>query len=92
MACGKAVIGTNVGGIPTIVGNAGVLIRPNDANAISEAILSLLSNADATPELGIQVRDRAVKVLNNSVYATHILDLWRRNFKTVTESRSSFMT
>ena len=85
MACGKAVIGTNVGGIPTIMGNSGVLIRPNDANAISEAILSLLNNADVITELGIQARDRAVKVLDNSVYATHILDLWRRNFKTVAE-------
>jgi hypothetical protein len=85
MACGKAVIGTKVGGIPTIMGNAGVLIRPNDANAISEAILWLLNDEEAIAQLGIRARDRAVTVLNNSVYATRILDLWRRNFKKVAE-------
>jgi glycosyltransferase involved in cell wall biosynthesis len=85
MACGKAVIGTKVGGIPTIMGNAGILIRPNDANAISEAILSLLNDEGAIAQLGIRARDRAVTVLNNSVYATRILDLWRQNFKKVAE-------
>jgi glycosyltransferase involved in cell wall biosynthesis len=85
MACGKAVIGTNVGGIPTIMGNAGVLIHPNDANAISEAILSLLNDQEAIVQLGFRARDRAVTVLNNRVYATRIRDLWRRNCKKAAE-------
>lgn len=43
MAWGKAVIGCNVGGVPEIVedGETGILIPPEDVNALAEAIINL---------------------------------------------------
>lgn len=78
MACGKAVIGSNVGGIPTIMGNAGVLIRPNDSKSLTNAILALASNERLVKELGEKARERAIKVLNNRVYASKILELYKK--------------
>lgn len=77
MACGKAVIGSNCGGIPTIMGGAGMLIPPNNPEAIVHATLTLASNKELMKNLGDKARERAVKVLNNKVYADCILDLWR---------------
>ena len=45
-ACGKPVIGTNVGGISDVIENNvnGILVKPNDANATAEAIIQLFSD------------------------------------------------
>ena len=45
-ACGKPVIGTNVGGISDAIENNvnGILVKPNDMNATAEAIIRLFSN------------------------------------------------
>ena len=43
LASGKAIIGTNVGGIPEILGKAGIVSEPN-ADEISKKALRLLNN------------------------------------------------
>lgn len=75
MACGKAIIGTLCGGIPTIMGNAGLLIPPNDPEAIVEAILMLSQDKNLIKTLGEKARERAMNVLDNKKYAAWILDL-----------------
>ncbi|AYO56921.1 hypothetical protein CO230_01510 [Chryseobacterium sp. 6424] len=46
MALGKAVVTTNVGGIPDIVDNGinGIMVNPGDAEMLAEAIADLLDN------------------------------------------------
>ncbi|MFA5316563.1 MAG: glycosyltransferase family 4 protein [Dehalococcoidales bacterium] len=46
MASGRAVIATNVGGIPEVIkdGFNGILIKPKDAKGMAEAIIRLLGN------------------------------------------------
>jgi colanic acid biosynthesis glycosyl transferase WcaI len=78
MACGKAVIGTAVGGIPLIMGNTGLLIAPNESNAIVEALSTLVGNAELRIALGKKARERAVTELSNKVYAERILELLSR--------------
>jgi glycosyltransferase involved in cell wall biosynthesis len=78
MACGKAVIGTTVGGIPAIMGQAGVLIRPNDPTAIAEAISALNADEALREVLGTSARERAITALDNRLYARHILELWKQ--------------
>jgi glycosyltransferase involved in cell wall biosynthesis len=78
MASGKAVIGTAVGGIPLIMGNAGLLIAPNDSNAIVEALSTLVADAELRKALGKKARERAVTELSNKVYAQRILELLSR--------------
>jgi glycosyltransferase involved in cell wall biosynthesis len=78
MASGKAVIGTAVGGIPLIMGDAGLLIAPNDSNAIVEALSTLVADAELRKALGKKARERAVTDLSNKVYAQRILELLSR--------------
>ncbi len=55
MSYGKAVISTNVGGIPEIVRNNenGLLINPGELNQIEQALDFFLENPDLTKEYGI---------------------------------------
>lgn len=53
-AFGKAVIATNVGGIPDVVrdGQTGLLIPPHNVSALTDALLKLISNAALRKSLG----------------------------------------
>jgi len=48
MACGKAVIGTDTGGIPEVVDHdrTGLLVPPRDAHALADAIVRLLQDPE----------------------------------------------
>jgi glycosyltransferase involved in cell wall biosynthesis len=54
MAAGKAVLATNVGGVPEIVQNecTGILVPPGDIEALARAIGRLLSNPQLCVQLG----------------------------------------
>ena len=66
MACGKPVVATRVGGVPYVVvdGVTGVLVPPKNAEALCEAMLSLLSNEDEARRLGEAGRRRAVELFS----------------------------
>lgn len=44
MACGCAVVSSNVASLPEVIGDAGILINPRIAIKIADAIISLLEN------------------------------------------------
>ncbi|MBU4349100.1 glycosyltransferase family 4 protein [bacterium] len=44
MACGTPVISSNISSIPEVIGNAGILINPNDVEELNDAILKLLTS------------------------------------------------
>lgn len=75
MACGKAIIATNIGGIPDILSNCGILIPERDSEAIIEAILKLASDAQLRACYGRLARQRAEHVLSIERYADKILQL-----------------
>jgi len=54
MVSGKAVIASNVGGIPDLVrhGENGLLVRPGDRESLKKALVDLLSNAELRTRLG----------------------------------------
>lgn len=52
MACGVPVISTTGGALPEVVGDAGLLVPPADAEALANAILTLLDNPDEAARLG----------------------------------------
>jgi glycosyltransferase involved in cell wall biosynthesis len=60
MAAGKAVVATNVGGIPEAVadGETGILVPPRDPAALAKALLSLLTNPDRARRMGTAGRGR----------------------------------
>lgn len=53
MACGRAVIGTNVGGIPLQIKNGenGFIVEVNDVQKTSEAIIKILENKELREEM-----------------------------------------
>jgi len=58
MACGKPVIGSNVGGIPDIVidGYNGFLVRPKNPREIAERIIELMKNPELRIKMGMNGR------------------------------------
>ena len=61
MACGKPVIGSNVGGIPEVIkeGVNGLLVKPRDPEDLANKIVSLLENPDLTKKMGAEGRRMA---------------------------------
>ena len=73
LAMGKPIIASRVGDIPKMIGNAGILVNPNDINALAEGINQLLNNSDKLSELRKQARLRAEQIYNwTSVAKTFI--------------------
>ncbi len=60
-ACGKPAIGSNVGGIPDVIQNEfnGLLVPPNDPQALSSAIALLIENESLRGEMGKNGRTHA---------------------------------
>jgi glycosyltransferase involved in cell wall biosynthesis len=57
-ATGLAVVASNVGGIPTLIedGRTGVLVQPQDPQALAGAIIHLLKDKDARARMGAAAR------------------------------------
>ena len=53
MACGVPVISTTAGALPEVVGDAGILVPPGDADALAEAIADLLDHPEKARRLGV---------------------------------------
>jgi len=58
MSYGKPVIASNTGGLPEVVGEAGILVPPQDDGALAEAINALDGDADKRQALGGAARER----------------------------------
>lgn len=70
MACGKPVIGTNVGGIPGLIqdGVNGFLIPPNDPRALAEKLVHLLSNEGEGVRMGAKGQKLVAQTFSTEKY------------------------
>ncbi len=59
MACGKPVITTLSGSIPEVVGDAGILVQPNDHLSLYEAIKELILDKELREQIGKNALIRA---------------------------------
>ncbi len=59
MACGCPVVASAVSSIPEVVGEAGVLVPPNDEDALAQAILSMWHDQDLRERLAKQGRQQS---------------------------------
>ena len=61
MACGTAVVGSRVGGVPEVVadGETGLLVPPGDPAALAGAINALLADEHRAAQMGLLGRARA---------------------------------
>ena len=60
MACGKATVATDVGGIAEALGGSGLLVPPRQPKMLGKAIVKLLRDKGLREELGGRARDRAL--------------------------------
>lgn len=61
MACGLCVVSTNAGGVPYLVnhGADGLLVKPENAAEMADAVRSILANAELSARLSAGARARA---------------------------------
>jgi glycosyltransferase involved in cell wall biosynthesis len=59
MACGTPVITSNVSSMPEIVGDAGILLAPNDSPALAQKLLELVNNPTERQRLSGKGLERA---------------------------------
>jgi spore coat protein SA len=71
MACGTPVVGSNRGGIPEVLGEAGILVNPEDTEEFARALSSLLEKPDYRASLGHAAYLRCRKMFDWDIIARH---------------------
>ncbi len=61
MAAGKPIIVSDIGDLPAVVSDAGIVIKDGDVQACADAMLKIYNDPALAKELGSKARDRAVK-------------------------------
>jgi len=71
MACGKAVIGTDAGGVPEIIqhGRTGYLVPPDDPQALAGALRELLQYPSWRDRMGAAARAHVLSTFSLPVIA-----------------------
>ncbi|MBI5583919.1 MAG: glycosyltransferase family 4 protein [Deltaproteobacteria bacterium] len=80
LAMGKPVVATRVGGIPEIItsGVNGLLIPPEDPQALAAALLELLGAPDRSGQLGTEGRKLVAKEHTLERMGEQVLDVYRQ--------------
>ncbi len=78
LASGKAIVASNVGEVPQMLQEAGVLAKPGDIDSLAAGIISLLKNTDLRNQLGRLARKRAEEKYNWTVTASNILSAYEK--------------
>ena len=79
MACALPVITTPVGGIPEVVQNGrnGILIAPQDIDALEKALISVLESPTERERLGSEARETIAQNFALSVTLDKLAALYR---------------
>jgi len=82
MAAGKALVSTDVGGIPAALddGNCGLLVPAGDAPALANAMLKLLRDASLRNKLASRARKRACKFYSLDEMGENYLEILTNHF------------
>jgi starch synthase len=80
MACGTAVVGSRVGGIPEVVadGVTGLLVPPGDPEALGRALTELVRDPALAAEMGRLGRERAIAEFSWTTIAAQTARLYSK--------------
>jgi glycosyltransferase involved in cell wall biosynthesis len=81
LACGKAIVASNVGEVRNMVGGVGMLTKAGDVKSLAGGITTLLKDKKLREDLGKGARDRANRKYNWSVTADNLLDAYKISTK-----------
>lgn len=89
MACEMPVIATAAGALTEVVGRdgAGVIVPPEDSDAIREAAIKLLNNSELRTEMGRKGRQRVVENFAWPVAARNTLEVYKEVIKEYKEKK-----
>lgn len=76
MACGRACVATDVGGVSEAIGDTGVVVPPRDPEALAHGCLSLLRDADLRKRLGAAARARALELFTVDRAVTSLEEIY----------------
>ena len=82
MACGTPVIATTGGALPEVVGDAGMLVPPANADALAAAIKQLLNDKRAQQRMSEAGRKRVKEKFNWEQAARRTLDVYQEAMTT----------
>lgn len=77
MACGTPVIATDVGGIPEVLGNEGILVKPKDSKGMARAVIRLMDNTKKYNSLTKGVRKRVEENFSWESVARKLTSIYR---------------
>ncbi len=77
MACGVPLISTSGGALPEVVGNAGLIVPPADADALAREIVFLFKNPEQRKKMGEAGIERVNSIFNWSVAAKEMVNIYR---------------
>jgi glycosyltransferase involved in cell wall biosynthesis len=80
MASGLPVVATNVGALPEEVedGTTGLLVPPNDPDAIVKAVCTLADNSERLVAMGVAARMRAERLFDGERNYKALVDVLKR--------------
>jgi len=80
MACGLPLVGTRVGGIPTLIseGKSGLLVEPGDPTALGEAMRTLVLDKALRDTMGAIAIERAITQFSWQRIATITRDIYAK--------------
>lgn len=78
MACGAAVLSTDVGAVPEMLDGCGVVVPPRSPADLSAALAELMSDPDRRTALGERARAKAVREYGMDGVFARYLELWLR--------------
>jgi glycosyltransferase involved in cell wall biosynthesis len=83
LASGNILVASYAGGIPTIVGNAAILVKPNDPHALANTLLNVLTSYEKYRHLEDKAYERVQRILDVRHYLHNIIKAIKslRNYK-----------
>lgn len=88
MACGKPVISTYSGSIPEVVGDAGILVQPNDHMSLYLSIKRLLSDKSLRYDLAKKALNKARDEFDSIKVAEKVNDIFNKVLSGQTSSKT----
>jgi len=77
MACGKAIVASNVGEIRNMLGGVGMLTKAGDVKSLSDSIIILLGDKELRENLGRAARERVKRKYNWVVTSKNLLSAYQ---------------
>jgi N-acetyl-alpha-D-glucosaminyl L-malate synthase BshA len=84
LSCGVPVVGSRIGGLPEVVGEAGALFEPGDVEGMAVAAIRILADAAEHARLRRAARERAVRLFA----APLVLERWEALYRSLSKENA----